>query len=153
MAMSTGIKRLLQLSVLVVWSGAMVIFGVIGIGNPEDLDLPFGLSEKAAEPDKFYPMDKLVISLPGERYPRYLLLEMALQSPSEGIESILLQSDPLLRNTMIKLMGSKSVEELNGTHNMEQLQQEAKQALQTVLTEHGFGVQLDAVLFTRLVVQ
>ncbi|TKB47808.1 flagellar basal body-associated FliL family protein [Ferrimonas sediminicola] len=153
MAMSTGIKRLLQVCVLLVWSGAMVIVGVVGIGNAEEVTLPFGLGKPVAEPDRFYPLDKLVISLPGERYPRYLLLEMALQSPSEEIESKLLASDPLLKNTMIKLMGNKSLDELNSTENMEKLQEEARGALQNVLRSHGFEIQLDAVLFTRLVVQ
>ncbi len=153
MAMSTGVKRLLQVCVLLVWSGAMVIVGVVGIGKTDDLELPFGLGVAAPEPDKFYPLDKLVISLPGERYPRYLLLEMALQSPSQEIESKLIASDPLLKNTMIKLMGNKKLDELNSTSNMEKLQGEAKVALQEVLTNHGFDIQLDAVLFTRLVVQ
>ena len=153
MAMSTGLKRSLMTVVFIFWSVALVVFGVFGVNKPESLNLPFLSQEAKPEPNKFYPLDKLVISLPGERYPRYLLLEMALQSPSEDMESKLIASDAVLKNSMIKLMGNKSIDTLNNTNQLEQLQDEAREVLQAVLIKHGFEVQLDAVFITRLVVQ
>ncbi|BDM62703.1 hypothetical protein NFHSH190041_01550 [Shewanella sp. NFH-SH190041] len=107
----------------------------------------------APVPPKFYPLEKIVISLQGKEYQHYALFEMALQSTTADATHILAQAEPLIRNTLIQMFSGKTVKEVDGPENLDKLQHEACKLLNKVLKKDNFHVAIDKVLFTRLVVQ
>ncbi|ABE56909.1 flagellar basal body-associated protein FliL [Shewanella denitrificans OS217] len=102
---------------------------------------------------KFYPLDKFIISIPGDKYPHYLLLELALKSNNPKLKSVLDEADPLIRNSLMKMFSRKSFEQLNSTEQLDSLQNEALMHIVKVLVEHKFPSDIDEVLFTRMVIQ
>ncbi|BCV64787.1 flagellar basal body-associated FliL family protein [Shewanella carassii] len=104
-------------------------------------------------PARFYPLDKMVISIPGDEYPHYLLLELALKSRSDKAAEEIKAADPLIRNTMMRMFSAKEFKTLNKPQNLEALQLEAKEELAKVLSEDQFSLDIEEVLFTRMVIQ
>lgn len=95
----------------------------------------------------------MIISVPGDEYPHYLLLELALKSRSDNAAQEIKAADPLIRNTMMRMFSSKSFNVLNQPQNLETLQLEARESLIKVLTKDQFTLDIEEVLFTRMVIQ
>ncbi|MGI2258628.1 flagellar basal body-associated FliL family protein [Shewanella sp. GXUN23E] len=125
----------------------------LGWQSPQLLGERFEHPKAATAAANFYPLERFIISVPGEEYQHYVLLELALKSSSANAKHLLSQADPLVRNSLMKMFAGKQVQELNQPDNLEQLQTEAKGLLTQVLKENQFAVQIDDVLFTRLVIQ
>ncbi|ACJ31738.1 Flagellar basal body-associated protein FliL [Shewanella piezotolerans WP3] len=146
---TTG-KKITILLIIMIWSSA--VFWA-GWQSPTIIGGPFSPSEDEIVTAKFYPLDKFVISVPGDDYPHYLLLEMAFKSRSKNVESTIKQADPVIRNSLMKMFAKKHFNELNDSQQFESLQKEAHQLLTVVLAENEFSIELDDVLFTRMVIQ
>ena len=113
-------------------------------------------SEPEVEPvpvAKFYPLEKFVISIPGDKYPHYMLLEMSLKSHNPNMKTVLLESDPLIRNAMMKMFSRKTFEQLNHLDQLDSLQSEALILMVKVLSDNKLPSDIDEVLFTRMVIQ
>ncbi|MGM8892124.1 flagellar basal body-associated FliL family protein, partial [Psychrobacter sp. 1Y1] len=121
--------------------------------SPTLIGGPFVEKEPEVKSAQFYPLDKFVISIPGDEYPHYLLLEMAFKSRSNNVASIIEQADPVIKNSLMKMFSNKHFNELNSAKQFEPLQQEAHNVLSAVLEENNFAIELDDVLFTRMVIQ
>ena len=113
-------------------------------------------SEPEVEPvpvPKYYPLEKFVISIPGDKYPHYMLLEMSLKSRNPGMQTVLVDSDALLRNAMMKMFSRKTFAELNSLDQLDSLQSEALILMIKVLSDNQLPSDIDEVLFTRMVIQ
>lgn len=113
-------------------------------------------SEPEIEPvpvAKFYPLEKFVISIPGDKHPHYMLLEMSLKSRNPNMKEVLQESDPLIRNAMMKMFSRKTFEQLNHLDQLDSLQSEALISMVKVLSDNQLPSDIDEVLFTRMVIQ
>lgn len=102
---------------------------------------------------KFYPLEKFVISIPGDKYPHYMLLEMSLKSYNPDMKTVLVEADPLIRNAMMKMFSRKTFEQLNHLDQLDGLQAEALILMVKVLSDNKLPSDIDEVLFTRMVIQ
>ncbi|WP_299809731.1 flagellar basal body-associated protein FliL [uncultured Shewanella sp.] len=143
-------KRITMTLLVISWTAA--IFW-IGWQSPQLIGGPFITEEPEIKSAKFYPLEKFVISIPGDEYPHYLLLEMAFKSRSQNAETTIKQADPVIKNSLMKMFSHKHFNELNNAQQFESLQKEAHSLLSTVLAENDFAIELDDVLFTRMVIQ
>lgn len=143
-------KKFSFMLVILLWSAG--IFWV-GWQSPSIIGGPFVTQEKEPNTAKFYPLDRFVISVPGDKYPHYLLLEMALKSSSPNVSRTLKEADPLVRNSLMKMFSRKHFNQLNDSHQLETLQKEALILLSGVLSDNHYPIELEDVLFTRMVIQ
>ncbi|QDE30303.1 flagellar basal body-associated FliL family protein [Shewanella polaris] len=146
---TTGVKVLLFLLILSAWTG-----GILWVGwqSPHWLEALLA-EEKPVEVTKFYPLNKFIISIPGDKSPHYLLLEIALKSNNPELQPVLNEADPLIRNSLMKMFSRKKFQDLNNNDQLESLQSEALVNIVSVLIEHKFPSDIDEVLFTRMVIQ
>ncbi|MCL1050870.1 flagellar basal body-associated FliL family protein [Shewanella abyssi] len=124
-----------------------------GWQSPTLIGGPFLTQEPEVKLAQFYPLDKFVISITGEEYPHYLLLEMAFKSRSSNVARTIKAADPVIRNSLMKMFSKKHFNELKNAQQFEPLQKEAHVLLSLVLAENNFDIELDDVLFTRMVIQ
>ncbi|WP_153912489.1 flagellar basal body-associated FliL family protein [Shewanella sp. TC10] len=152
--MAIGNKKVGKLSVLslvfLTWSAGMFY---VGWKSPEIIGEPFGAFEPAPKVAKFYPLEKFIFSVPGKDTSHYLLLEMALKTRSENADQTIREADPLIKNALMVMFAEKDYEQLQANNHLKLLQKEAQVLLATVLNENNFAIELDDVLFTRMVVQ
>jgi len=151
MTFSSIYKNKIILTLFVISWSAIVFW--VGLQSPETIAKVFSSAEDEVITAEFYPLDKFVISVPGDDYPHYLLLEMAFKSSSEGVEKTIKKADPLIRNSLMKMFAKKHFNELNNSQQLESLQQEAHLLLTAVLANNQYNIQIDEVLFTRMVIQ
>ncbi|WP_298439553.1 flagellar basal body-associated FliL family protein [uncultured Ferrimonas sp.] len=103
-------------------------------------------------PPKFYRIEKIVLSLPSDRY---LLLEFSLKV-SEYDDDTEKQIDsyaPVIRNATIGVMGQKPLDQLIDSSFLVAHQDELELAFEQQLAANGFALIIDQVLVTKLVVQ
>ena len=132
------------------WSGAAFY---LGWQSPELFGNRFEREKQAAPSLRFYPLKRIVISVPGKDYSHYVLLEMAIKSSTDNAVPVLEEADVLIKNTLMKLFSRKSIDYLNDPQQVEPLQLEVKSALLNVLSENHYKLNIEQVLFTRMVVQ
>ncbi|MGS0682071.1 flagellar basal body-associated FliL family protein [Shewanella sp. 125m-7] len=132
------------------WTGAAFW---VGWQSPTLIGDPFSPQEPEVVMAKFYPLDKFVISIPGEEYSHYLLLELAIKTRSKDAQYTLTQADPVIKNSLMKMFSNKNFDELKDTQQFEPLQKEALSLLSAVLVQNDFNIALDEVLFTRMIIQ
>ncbi|MGX7653262.1 flagellar basal body-associated FliL family protein [Shewanella putrefaciens] len=150
---SRVIKITLAFFVLISWTAGALWIGI----NGADWKLTeLFTSEPEVEPvpvAKFYPLEKFVISIPGDKYPHYMLLEMSLKSYNPDMKTVLVEADPLIRNAMMKMFSRKTFEQLNHLDQLDGLQAEALILMVKVLSDNKLPSDIDEVLFTRMVIQ
>lgn len=150
---SRVIKITLAFFVLISWTAGALWIGINGV----DWKLTeLFASEPEVEPvpvAKFYPLEKFVISIPGDKYPHYMLLEMSLKSYNPDMKTVLVEADPLIRNAMMKMFSRKTFEQLNHLDQLDGLQAEALILMVKVLSDNKLPSDIDEVLFTRMVIQ
>ncbi|WMI97613.1 flagellar basal body-associated FliL family protein [Pseudomonas chlororaphis subsp. aurantiaca] len=100
----------------------------------------------------FYPIDKIVVNLPGENRENYFLLDLALQTNSKAKAATLKQIEPMLRNAVI---GSLSLLKFSDLRVMPivDLQVRLESDLRKGFTAKGLDVPFDGVLVSKLLVQ
>ncbi|WP_163934460.1 flagellar basal body-associated protein FliL [Paraferrimonas sp. SM1919] len=101
----------------------------------------------------YFPLEKIVVSVEGEKQIHYLMVEMSIQTKDPRQITIMEQNKPIIRNELLKLFGSKDYNTVKQMDNIEQLQQEVVQRLRQSLEKNGFPFAIDNVLFTQLVLQ
>lgn len=146
---SKGVKVFLFLLLTCGWTGGALW---VGWQSPQWLEALL-TPDVPVEVTKFYPLEKFIISIPGEKYPHYLLLELALKSSNPELQAVLNEADPLIRNSLMKMFSRKKFEDLNNNDQLDSLQSEALVHIVKVLIEHKFPSDIDEVLFTRMVIQ
>ncbi len=149
--MSKAAKVIVTVIFIAIWSAAVFYAGwqaphLFG-------DLFKQETEVTPSVAKYYPLKRLVVTVPGEDYSHYLLLEMAIKSESEEVKTTLEEADSLVKNTLMKLFARKNYQELNNPDRVDALQTEVRLALSKVLIDNHYDLNVDQVLFTRMVIQ
>lgn len=150
LAKSSVVKSLAIICVFLGWTAGALWLGWQG---PELTETYLKPKEEAVEVAKYYPLEKFIMSIPGDKYPHYMLLEMTVKSRNPLLESVLLEADPVIRNSLMKMFSRKTFQELNNLDQLESLQSEALVMIVKVLSENDFQSDIDEVLFTRMVIQ
>ncbi|WP_394202868.1 flagellar basal body-associated protein FliL [Shewanella waksmanii] len=143
-------KKLFWIFAILLWSGGLFW---AGWQSPTLIGGPFVNQQEQPDVARFYPLDRFVISVPGDNTPHYLLLELALKSRSQNVSATLQAADPVVRNSLMKMFSRKHFDQLNDANQLEGLQNEALLLLSEVMIENQFPLEIDEVLFTRMVIQ
>ena len=120
---------------------------------------PVGAAEEvaASEPEEtaeytFFPIEKVIVSLPGEGREHYFVLDLVLQADIEAEAKKLAQLDPMVRNSAVAYLSGLRFDELRGMPITE-----LQTALEKVLFEDFASKKLAApfvhVLVSKLIVQ
>ena len=113
----------------------------------------FQSEPEATRQPAFHSLDKIVVSVKGERQTHFVMLELAVQTHyPERIKQIDSYM-PLVRNALLKMFSKKRYEELQNQQTIEQLQQEVKQTLTDAFANTTIARDIDDVLLTKYVVQ
>ncbi|GAB6261793.1 flagellar basal body-associated FliL family protein [Photobacterium sp. CCB-ST2H9] len=115
------------------------------------ISLPF------SQPDNldpvFHPLEKLVLSVKGERQTHFIMMELALETRRpeaiEGIDNFM----PVVRNALLKLFSNKTYEELQNQRTIDELQEEVKSTLLDAFGKTRYAHAIDNVLLTKYVIQ
>lgn len=106
----------------------------------------------ASEQAHYYPLDKLVLNVKGNRKSHYVMLEMAIKTyQPDSIEQID-QYQPLIFNTMLQFFSNKNYQELQ-QQPLLALQQEVTATLKQAFVNTPIVADIDDVLFTKYVIQ
>lgn len=120
---------------------------------------PVGVAEAetAGEPEEtaeytFFPIEKVIVSLPGEGREHYFVLDLVLQADIEAEAKKLEQLDPMVRNSAVAYLSGLRFDELRGMPIAE-----LQTALEKVLFDDFAGKKLAVpfvhVLVSKLIVQ
>ena len=96
-----------------------------------------------------YPLDKFTVNLMSESGHRYLVVKMNLEESHEGLTEELDQKLPLVRDIVISVLSSKTVDEISTSKGKEKLKQEILNQLNKYL-ESG---EVRYIYFTEFMIQ
>lgn len=115
-------------------------------------NLPFQEDARSEHPS-FHSLDKLVLSVKGQRQTHFVMLELALETHQpERIKNID-NYMPVVRNSLLKLFSNKTYEQLQNQPTIDSLQEEVKETLLTAFADTHLARDIDDVLLTKYVVQ
>ncbi|MDO6705495.1 flagellar basal body-associated protein FliL [Photobacterium sp. 1_MG-2023] len=101
----------------------------------------------------FHPLEKLVLSVKGERQTHFIMMELALETRRpeaiEGIDNYM----PVVRNSLLKLFSNKTYEQLQNDRTIDELQDEVKSTLLEAFDKTRYAHAIDNVLLTKYVIQ
>ncbi|AUI88576.1 flagellar protein [Vibrio azureus] len=113
----------------------------------------FNKEEPASKEPRFHTLDKVVVSIKGEKRSHFVMLELAIETrrPEQikNIDHYL----PVVQNSMIKLFSQKNLDELQQAGAIDSLQKEIKQTLLDTFAKNDLVRNIDDVLVTKFVVQ
>ncbi|MGG5572647.1 flagellar basal body-associated FliL family protein [Vibrio diazotrophicus] len=110
-------------------------------------------SQEGAQAPSFRSLEKVVLSIKGEKQNHFLMLEIAVETRyPEAIENI---NDymPVVHNSMIKLFSDKTYEDIQQDGIIDKLQNEVKQSVLSAFDKTDILHNIDDVLLTKFVVQ
>ena len=118
---------------------------------------PVGAAEVASEPEEtaeytFFPIEKVIVSLPGEGREHYFVLDLVLQADIEAEAKKLAQLDPMVRNSAVAYLSGLRFDELRGMPIAE-LQAALEKALFDDFASKKLAVPFVHVLVSKLIVQ
>ncbi len=96
-----------------------------------------------------YPLDKFTVNLMSNNGSRYLVAKINLEQDSEQLTPELDKKTPLIRDIIISILSSKTVEEITTMKGKEKLKEEIKEQINKRL-EDGY---VKHVYFTQFVIQ
>jgi len=83
----------------------------------------------------------------------FLQISMQILTFNDDVADDLEKHKPLIRNDLLVLFGKQSSADLRAPEGKEQLQKSALETVQSVITKHGSGGEVDNVFFTSFVMQ
>ncbi len=101
---------------------------------------------------QFVPVNKVILSLPGQNREHYFVLDLVLQAAATVESKKLEQIDPMVRNSVVAHLSGRSFEELRGMP-IAQLQEELEKAVRGDITSRNIAAPEFQVLISKLVVQ
>ncbi len=96
-----------------------------------------------------YPLDKFTVNLMSENGRRYLVVKMNLEEDSEELTPELDKKTPLIRDIVISILSSKTVEEITTAKGKEKLKEE----IIAQINRHLDDGEIRHVYFTEFVIQ
>ena len=96
-----------------------------------------------------YPLDPFIVNLIGSNASRYLKCKIDLELDSQELQQEVDKKLPAIRDAIIQILSSKSVEEIQTAKGKEKLKEEIKRKLNSMLTTG----EIRNVYFTEFVIQ
>jgi len=104
---------------------------------------------KPVEYGQFMELQGFIINPAGTGGTRYLMINLGLESAKSGVLEELKEKEVVVRDTVLKLLSQRTVEELADISLRTQLKQELRDAVNAVLRKG----KIDRVYFTQYVLQ
>lgn len=110
--------------------------------------------EEGGEPAEylFFPINKVIVSLPGEDREHYFVLDLVLQADLETDRRKLDLIDPMVRNSAVAYLSALKFEELRGK-SIPELQAGLEKALLSDFASRRVATPFKHVLVSKLIVQ
>ena len=109
---------------------------------------------KPAGPAQYIALEPaFVVNLADEGGGRYLQADVQLQTRDSDTASAVALHTPIIRNKLLLLFGQQTSQELTGRNGKEQLQAQALAEVKKTLKAQHAANQVDALLFTSIVIQ
>jgi flagellar FliL protein len=96
-----------------------------------------------------YPLDQFIVNLVSNNADRYLKCKVSLELDSQDLQNEIDKKLPAVRDTIINILSSKTVEEIQTAKGKEKLKEEIKRKLNEMLTTG----EIRHVYFTEFVIQ
>ncbi len=101
---------------------------------------------------KFYSVDKVIVSLNEKGTERYFVLDLVLQAHHETEDTVLEQSDPVVRNSAVSYLTTLAFSQLRQTP-INQLQENLETAIKADFRQKRMNVPFNHILVNKMVVQ
>lgn len=157
MLMQRIILVLLVINTLVAAGSAYISFQVLS--HPEAMATDDSAEETAtaaapgeAEEYKFFPIEKVIVSLQGEDREHYFVLDLVLQADVDTDNKKLQQIDPMVRNSVVAHLSSMAFNQLRAMPIAE-LQSSLEKVVQADFASRQVIQPFAHVLVSKLVVQ
>jgi len=102
-----------------------------------------------AQMGPIYPLDKFIVNLLSNNSERYLKCKISLELDAPDLQKELDKKLPAVRDMIIQILSSKTVEEIQTARGKEKLKEEIKRKLNAMLTTG----EIKHVYFTEFVIQ
>jgi len=155
-----GGSKLLLIIIIVLLLLLLIIGGVVAYfllsSNNEDQNQPQQpkIEKKhkvsdMAEIGPIYPLDPFIVNLVSTNANRYLKCKIDLELDSPELQQEVDKKLPAIRDLIIQILSSKSVEEIQTAKGKEKLKEEIKRKINSILTTG----EIKHVYFTEFVIQ
>lgn len=149
------ILALLVVNTLVAAGSAYISFQVLNRpqGNAGSaLDFARSANANEATEYKFFPIEKVIVSLQGDQREHYFVLDLVLQAELDTDNKKLQQIDPMVRNSVVAHLSSMAFSQLRAMPIAE-LQSSLEQVVQADFASRQVVQPFAHVLVSKLVVQ
>lgn len=134
------------IAVLVVAAGAGGAFWFLKPHQPA--------AAKPLGPPQYIALDPaFVVNLADTDGVRYLQADVQLQTRDADTAAAIALHAPIIRNRLLLLFGQQTSQQLNGRNGKEHLQAQAQAEVKNILKAQHAANQVDALLFTSIVIQ
>jgi flagellar FliL protein len=142
------------LLLLLVIGGLVAYFLLSGNDEPQDQPEPQKIEKKKkvqnmTEIGPIYPLDTFVVNLVSNNANRYLKCKIDLELDSPELQQEIDKKLPAVRDLIIRILSSKTVEEIQTSRGKEKLKEEIKRKINEILTTG----EVRNVYFTEFVIQ
>jgi len=142
------------LLILLIVGAAVAYFLLSGDDNPQDQPQQQKIEkkkkiQKMTEMGPIYPLDQFIVNLVSNNSSRYLKCKIDLELDSQELQQEIDKKLPAIRDLIIRILSSKTVEEIQTSKGKEKLKEEIKRKINEILTTG----EIRNVYFTEFVIQ
>ncbi|MEO1928569.1 MAG: flagellar basal body-associated protein FliL [Nautiliaceae bacterium] len=142
------------LLILLIVGGLVAYFLLSGDDNPEQPQETQKVEKKRevknmTEIGPIYPLDQFIVNLVSNNANRYLKCKIDLELDSPELQQEVDKKLPAIRDLVIRILSSKSVEEIQTAKGKEKLKEEIKRKINEILSTG----EIRNVYFTEFVIQ
>lgn len=155
MSMSRVILLVVALNTLVTLGGGAVfgyLYFIGRMGAPQAAAVGTDSAQREISEYAYYPIEKIVVNLPGENREHYFVLDLALQVDANAHASTFKQIEPLVRNSVIASLSLLKFADLRALPIAE-LQARLDVDLQKDFAAKGLAHPFSSLLISKLLVQ
>ena len=154
MSMSRVILLVVGLNTVITLGGA--VFGYLHLnghlGASQAEPATQEVERRAISEYAFYPIEKIVVNLPGENREHYFVLDLALQVDAKAHASTFKQIEPMVRNSVIASLSSLKFADLR-VMPINDLQARLGVDLNNDFAAKGLDLPFGSILISKLLVQ
>ncbi|GAX87584.1 flagellar FliL protein [Lebetimonas natsushimae] len=158
----SGGNKLLLIVIIILLLLLLVIGGLVAYfllsNNSDDTQAPEQKQEKVikkkkvsdmAEVGPIYPLDQFIVNLVSNNADRYLKCKISFELDSPDLQQEIDKKLPAIRDIIINILSSKTVEEIQTAKGKEKLKEEIRRKVNEILTTG----EIKHVYFTEFVIQ
>ena len=145
---------IILLLLLLVIGGLVAYFLLSGNSNQQQPQQAQKIEQKhkeaaLAQIGPIYPLDPFIVNLVSSNADRYLKCKIDLELDSPNLQKEIDKKLPAIRDMIIQILSSKTVEEIQTARGKEKLKEEIKRKLNSILTTG----EIRHIYFTQFVIQ